>query len=87
LRMAKREPLDKEAQMAKKKDPFDHDGDGRPGGSLPKSKRSDLKETIQEAREELAAERAVPRYNAEGVLLNPGDFNVSPEGLLTPKEK
>jgi hypothetical protein len=86
--MAKREPLDKEAQM-RKKDPFDHDGDGKPGGSLPKSKRGDPKETIQEAREEPAAERAVPvpRYNAEGVLLNPEDFNVSAEGLLTPKEK
>lgn len=73
--------------MAKKKHPLDHDGDGRKGGSLPRSKRGDLRETIEEVRQELAEERGIPlpRYNAEGVLLNPEDFNVSPEGLLTPK--
>lgn len=36
--------------------------------------------------EEVAqAAPAVPRYNAEGVLLNPEDFNVTADGLLRPK--
>lgn len=42
------------------RDPFDHDGDGRPGGSLPKSKRK-LKE--QEARS--AAGATGPKENAD----------------------
>jgi hypothetical protein len=71
--------------MAKKKavkDPFDHDGNGKPGGSLPKARRAVEPEVAPEP--EFVAVKQ-PQFTSEGVLLNPQDFLVSPEGLLTAK--
>ena len=53
----------------------------------------DLENSIQEARDEQEEERnppyvptlRVPRFNAEGLLLNPGEFQVSSDGVTTGK--
>lgn len=38
-----------------------------------------------EAKPQAAPEAKKPRYSAEGILLNPEDFHVSPEGIVQPK--